>query len=78
MTYTPALQRMGVEYDPAAHMLSDDVAAEIIENIGSGPVHVVGENNRAVASQIWTIDRRTLTEMMSTASTEFAKSRKLQ
>jgi short-subunit dehydrogenase len=75
MTYTPAFQRLGFEYDPAAHMLSEDVAREIIENIGNGPVHVVGENNRAAASAIWTIDRRSLVEMMSTASTAFAKSR---
>jgi uncharacterized protein len=72
MTYTPAIQRMGIEYDPAAHMLSEDVAREIIENIGNGPVHVVGENNRAVASQVWTIDRRSLVEMMSAASMDFA------
>jgi short-subunit dehydrogenase len=72
MTYTPAFQRMGIEYDPAAHMLSEDVAREIIENIGNGPVHVVGENNRAAASAIWTINRRSLVEMMSIASTDFA------
>ena len=75
MTYTPALQRMGVEYDPAAHMRSEDVACEIIDNVGSGPVHVVGENNRAIAQQIWTVDRRTLVEMISAASTEFASNR---
>ena len=75
MTYTPALQRMGVDYDPAAHMRSEDVALEIIDNIGNGPVHVVGENNRAMAQQIWTVDRRTLVEMISAASTEFASSR---
>ncbi len=75
MTYTPALQRMGIEYDPNAQMLSEDVAREIVENIGDGPVHVVGENNRAVASQIWTIDRRALVEMMSAASSGFAASR---
>jgi uncharacterized protein len=51
------------------------VAREIIENIGNGPVHVVGENNRAVASQVWTIDRRSLVEMMSAASTDFASRR---
>jgi hypothetical protein len=56
-------------------MLSDDVAREIIENIANGPVHVVGETNRAVASQIWTIDRRTLVEMMSAASLDFASKR---
>ncbi len=75
MTYTPALQRMGVDYDPAAQMLSEDVAREIVENIGNGPVHVVGENNRAVASQVWTIDRRSLVEMMSAASMDFASRR---
>jgi short-subunit dehydrogenase len=75
MTYTPAFQRMGIEYDPAAHMLSEEVAREIIENIGNGPVHVVGENNRAAASAIWTIDRRALVEMMTTASLDFASQR---
>ena len=75
MTYTPAFQRLGIDYDPAAHMLSEDVAREIIENIGNGPVYVVGENNRAAASAIWTIDRRPLVEMMSTASIAFAEER---
>ena len=75
MTYTPALQRMGVDYDPAVQMLSEDVAREIVENIGNGPVHVVGENNRAMASQVWTIDRRSLVEMMSAASMDFANRR---
>lgn len=75
MTYTPALQRMGVDYDPAAQMLSEDVAREIVENIGNGPVHVVGENNRAMASQVWTIERRSLVEMMSAASMDFANRR---
>jgi uncharacterized protein len=72
MTYTPAFARMGIEYDPAAHMLSKDVAGEIIENIGNGPVHVVGENNRAAAAAVWTIDRRSLVEMMTMASRDFA------
>jgi uncharacterized protein len=75
MTFTPALQRMGVAYDPASVMLSEDVAREITENIGNGPVHVVGENNRAVATQVWTIDRRTLVEMMSAAAIDFANKR---
>ena len=75
MTYTPALQRMGIAYDPATQMLSEDVAREIIENIGNGPVHVVGENNRAAASAVWTIDRRSLVEMMSAASLDFASRR---
>jgi short-subunit dehydrogenase len=75
MTYTPALQRMGVDYDPQAQMSSEDVAREIVENIGNGPVHVVGEHNRAVASQVWTIDRRALVELMSMASSDFAARR---
>jgi short-subunit dehydrogenase len=75
MTYTPAFQRMGIDYDPATQMLSDDVSAEIIENIGNGPVHVVGETNRAAASAVWTIDRRALVEMMSAASLDFASRR---
>lgn len=75
MTFTPAFQRLGIEYDAAAHMLPDDVAREIIENVGNGPVHVVGENNRAAASAVWTIDRRALVEMMSTASLSFASRR---
>jgi uncharacterized protein len=77
MTYTPALARMGIEYDPQSQMLSEDVAREIIDNIGNGPVHVVGENNRAVASQVWTIDRRSLVEMMSAASLDFAARREI-
>jgi short-subunit dehydrogenase len=75
MTYTPAFQRTGIDYDPALHMLSEVVAGEIIENIGNGPVHVVGENNRAAASAVWTIDRRSLVEMMSAASLDFASRR---
>jgi uncharacterized protein len=75
MTYTPALQRMGIEYDPNMQMRSEDVASEIVEHVGDGPVYVVGENNRAVASQVWTIDRRALVEMMSAASAGFAASR---
>jgi uncharacterized protein len=66
---------MGVARDPNAQMSSEDVAVEIVENIGNGPVHVVGEHNRAIASQVWTIDRRALVEMMSAASTGFAASR---
>lgn len=75
MTYTPALQRMGVTYDAKTQMLSEDVAREIAENIGNGPVHVVGENNRAAASAIWTIDRRALVKMMTIASKDFADKR---
>jgi len=74
-TYTEALRRMGVAYDAQRDMLPDDVAREIIENIGNGPTYVVGEANRAMASQVWTIDRRVLVEMTSAASADFATQR---
>ena len=74
-TYTEALQRMGVEYDPDRDMLPADAAREIIDNIGNGPVYVVGESNRAVAQHIWTVDRRSLVEMLSAASAHFASER---
>jgi short-subunit dehydrogenase len=72
MTYTEAFQRMGVPYDADTMMLSEDVAREIVENIGNGPTYAVGESNRAMASMIWTTDRRTLVELTSAASTDFA------
>jgi uncharacterized protein len=72
MTWTEAYQRMGFPYDPQTVMLSDDVAREIIENIGNGPTCPVGEKNRAMASMVWTADRRTLVELMSAASLDTA------
>lgn len=71
-TDTEAMQRMGVTPDDQT-MQPGDVATEIIDNIGNGPVYVVGEANRAVASHIWTVDRRALVEMMSAASRHFAE-----
>jgi short-subunit dehydrogenase len=71
-TDTEAMQRMGVIPDDQT-MAPGDVASEIIDNIGNGPVYVVGESNRAIAAQIWTVDRRTLVEMMSAASRHFAE-----
>jgi short-subunit dehydrogenase len=71
-TYTEAFQRLGVPYDPDTMMLSDDVAREIIANIGNGPTYPVGESNRTMASMVWTVDRRTLVEMTSAASIDFA------
>lgn len=73
--YTPVLERMGVAYDPARDMRPEDVALEIIENIGNGPTHVVGEANRARASQIWTVDRRVAVEGMSAMTRGFATGR---
>lgn len=73
--YTQALQRMGVEFDPRRDMLPEDVAREIIENIGNGPVHVVGEANRASASRLWPVDRRAAVEAMSASARVFATER---
>jgi short-subunit dehydrogenase len=74
-TYTEAMQRMGVEFNPDADMMPEDAAREIIENLGNGPTFVVGETNRLMASQVWTVDRRALVEMISAASTAFATER---
>ncbi len=72
MTWTEALQRMGYTYDPESVMLAEDVAREIIENIGNGPTYPVGEKNRAMASLVWTADRLTLVELMSAAALDSA------
>jgi uncharacterized protein len=74
-TYTEAMERRGVEYDPDRDMRSEDAAREIIDNIGNGPTFVVGEVNRTMASYVWTVDRRTLVQMMSAASTDFDATR---
>jgi short-subunit dehydrogenase len=72
---TPALERMGVVFDPARDMTPDDVAREIIDNIGNGPTHVVGAANRASAARIWPVDRRAAVEMMSANTRTFATQR---
>ena len=48
---TRRLQRMGFDYDPDTVMLSEDVAREIIENIGNGPTYPGGrgQSGRGVA-----------------------------
>ena len=73
--YTPALERMGVAYNPDRDMLPGEVAQEILDNIGDGPVHVVGAANRDSAKRIWTIDRRAAVEAMSASSQAFATQR---
>ncbi|MGH3678610.1 MAG: SDR family NAD(P)-dependent oxidoreductase [Mycobacterium sp.] len=74
-TYTEAMERLGVEYDPDRDMRSEDAAREIIDNIGNGPTFVVGEINRTMASYVWTVDRRNLVQMMSAASADFDATR---
>ena len=62
-TWTPALERTGVTYDPETDMLAEDVADEIIANIANGPTYVVGVRNQAIAARVWR-DRRTLVQMI--------------
>jgi hypothetical protein len=62
-TWTPALERQGIAYDPETDMLAEDVADEIIANIGNGPTYVVGARNQAIAGQVWP-DRRMLVQMI--------------
>jgi short-subunit dehydrogenase len=73
-TWTEASERLGAPLDPNIDMPSSDAAREIIENIGNGPVFVVGENNRLAAAHVWNVDRRGLVEMLSAASWHFANS----
>jgi short-subunit dehydrogenase len=69
---TPSAARMGVEPDPERDMEPDDVAAEIVANIGNGPTYVVGEANRAMAAAFWTVDRGEAVTMISEATTAYA------
>jgi hypothetical protein len=62
-TWTPALERTGVTYDPETDVLAEDVADEIIANIANGPTHVVRARNQAIAARVWP-DRRTLVQMI--------------
>jgi short-subunit dehydrogenase len=70
-TWSPAMQRQGVNYDPATDMLVDDVADEIIANIANGPTYVVGDRNRAIAAHAWP-DRRALVEMIGSHASAHA------
>jgi predicted TIM-barrel enzyme len=51
-TWTPALERTGVTYDPETDMLAEDVADGIIANIANGPTYVVGARNQAIAARM--------------------------
>ena len=62
-TWTPALERQGVTYDPETDMLAVDAADEIIANIANGPTYVVGARNQAIAARVWP-DRRALVQMI--------------
>jgi short-subunit dehydrogenase len=73
-THTPSRQRaLGVDYDPdRGDMLAEDVAAEIIDNFAYGPVHVVGDANRALAGS-WVDYRREGRERVNAAMRAFAE-----
>lgn len=70
-TFTPAMERMGVTYDPETDMLAGDVADEIIANIANGPTYVVGARNQAIAAHVWP-DRRSLVHMIGAHSSTHA------
>ena len=70
-----ALERMGVAFDPRRDLLPADAAREIIENIGNGPTHFVGDANRAAAARVWPGDRRAAVVAMSAATQAFARHR---
>lgn len=77
-THTPARSRVvGVGYDPAVDMLSEDVASDILANFASGPTYVVGEANRALASD-WMATRERGTAMITAAMDEFEQRKVLQ
>jgi short-subunit dehydrogenase len=63
-TWTPAMERTGVTYDPETDMLALEVADAIIANIANGPTYVVGARNQAIAANVWP-DRRKTVEMIS-------------
>jgi short-subunit dehydrogenase len=73
-TDTPSRQRaLGVQYDPdRGDMLAGDVAAEILDHLADGPVHVVGESNRAMAAS-WMEYRREGMERVNAAMQAFAE-----
>jgi uncharacterized protein len=73
-THTPSRERaLGVGYDPAnGDMLAEDVAAEILATFADGPVHVVGESNRAMAGS-WIDYRREGMERVNAAMQAFAE-----
>jgi short-subunit dehydrogenase len=69
---TPVHQRAGISYDPERDLLPAEAAREIIENIGNGPVHLVGETVRASAARIWPADRAAAVAAMSASTRAFA------
>jgi len=68
---TPAAARQGVAFDPDRDMRPDDVAREVLANIGNGPTYVVGDRNRAMAAALWTVDRRAAVELVSSATRDY-------
>ena len=60
-TNTPARTRtLGVDYDVSQDMSSEDVAREMIENIGNGPSHVIARSDFGIGvlNESWSEFRR--------------------
>jgi uncharacterized protein len=67
LTDTPAMHRSGVRFDDPTYvaMSADDVAGEALAALGRGPVHVAGEQNRAMAAALWPGSRADMVAGMS-------------
>ena len=68
LTDTPAMRRSGVRVDdsPFTPMSADDVVDEALAALGkTGPIYVVGSQNREMAASLWPVPRADLIAGMS-------------
>jgi short-subunit dehydrogenase len=69
LTDTPAMRALGMIIDDTAPIMSpDDVAAEALGALGSGPMWIPGELNRELGAGLWPGDRAALALGMSGAT----------
>jgi short-subunit dehydrogenase len=71
-TTTPSHERLQADFSQQTTMTPDEVAEEGLANLGSGPLHVVGEHNRAVVPYILGRDRSQIVSLMSQSSAAIA------
>lgn len=66
-TNTPAMANSGIDFSAwqAGLMKSDDVAQEGLQHLGKGPLHIVGENNRAMRAALQALPETQVIEAMS-------------
>jgi short-subunit dehydrogenase len=67
LTDTPAMQRVGIIGRPGTEAMdSAAVAVEVLDALGSaGPMIVPGDANRAVAANLWPMDRGQMVQGMA-------------